>query len=56
VDGLRVVRDGLEAGEYIVVNGLQRVRPGVVITPVRVAMGPKTAAEAVLAYSSEKPR
>lgn len=28
VDGLRVVRSGLRAGERIVVNGLQRVRPG----------------------------
>ena len=29
VDGLRVVRKGLSAGELVVVNGLQRVRPGV---------------------------
>ena len=28
VDGLRVVRSGLTAGELVVVNGLQRVRPG----------------------------
>jgi multidrug efflux system membrane fusion protein len=34
VDGLRVVRSGLEAGESVVVNGLQRVRPGVQVTPV----------------------
>ena len=34
VDGLRVVRTGLEAGESVVVNGLQRVRPGVQVTPV----------------------
>jgi membrane fusion protein, multidrug efflux system len=34
VDGLRVVRSGLEAGESVVVNGLQRVRPGVEVTPV----------------------
>jgi multidrug efflux system membrane fusion protein len=33
VDGLRVVRDGLKPGEKIVVNGLQRVRPGAPITP-----------------------
>jgi RND family efflux transporter MFP subunit len=39
VDGLRVVRAGLTAQDTIVVNGLQRVRPGVVITPQRVAMG-----------------
>jgi multidrug efflux system membrane fusion protein len=28
VDGLRVVRSGVKAGEKIVVNGLQRVHPG----------------------------
>ncbi|MET0319943.1 MAG: efflux RND transporter periplasmic adaptor subunit [Duganella sp.] len=38
VDGLRVVRTGLKAGEKIVVNGLQRVRPGAPITPTIVAM------------------
>jgi len=37
VDGLRVVRTGLEAGESVVVNGLQRVRPGVQVTPVEEA-------------------
>ena len=34
VDGLRVVRSGLVAGESVVINGLQRVRPGVEVTPV----------------------
>jgi multidrug efflux system membrane fusion protein len=37
-DGLRVIEDGLTAGERIVVNGLQRVRPGMPITPQPVAM------------------
>ena len=32
VDGLRVVRSGLKAGEPVVVNGLQRVRPGIQVT------------------------
>ena len=31
--GLRVVESGLKAGERVVVNGLQRVRPGVVVDP-----------------------
>jgi hypothetical protein len=31
--GKRIVRAGLEAGEQIVVNGLQRVRPGMPVTP-----------------------
>ena len=34
VDGLRVVRSGLAAGEPVVVNGLQRVRPGAKVNPV----------------------
>lgn len=38
VDGLRVVQDGLSAGEHIVVNGLQRVRPGTAVAPQMVAM------------------
>lgn len=37
-EGLRVVNRGLAAGEKIVVNGLQRVRPGAAITPQPVAM------------------
>jgi len=38
VDGLRVIRSGLVAGEPIVINGLQRVRPGAHVTPVMVDM------------------
>lgn len=38
-DGLRVVESGLKAGERIVVNGLQRVRPGDPVTPNVVPMG-----------------
>jgi multidrug efflux system membrane fusion protein len=36
--GLRVVRSGLKPGEKIVVNGLQRVRPGAPLAPQLVAM------------------
>lgn len=32
-DGKRIVRAGLEPGDRIVVNGLQRVRPGMPVTP-----------------------
>ena len=38
VDGLRVVRSGLAAGDHVVVNGLQRVRPGAKVAPVTVQM------------------
>jgi multidrug efflux system membrane fusion protein len=37
-DGLRVVQSGLKPGEKIVVNGLQRVRPGAPLAPQLVAM------------------
>ncbi len=37
-DGLRVVESGLKAGERIVVNGLQRTRPGDTVNPQVVAM------------------
>jgi membrane fusion protein, multidrug efflux system len=36
--GLRVIREGLQPGEKIVVNGLQRVRPGMEVKPENVAM------------------
>ena len=38
VDGLRVIESGLKPGEVIVINGLQRVRPGAPITPEKVPM------------------
>lgn len=38
VDGLRVVRDGVKPGEKIIVNGLQRVRPGAPVTAQIVPM------------------
>lgn len=37
-EGLRMVRTGLKAGERIIVNGLQRVRPGSAVKPTQVAM------------------
>jgi len=43
-DGLVVVESGLKAGERIVVNGLQRIRPGDAITPTVVPMQPQAAA------------
>jgi multidrug efflux system membrane fusion protein len=41
VNGMRVVTQGLQAGERIVVNGVQRVRPGVTVAPENVAMDAK---------------
>ena len=44
VDGLRIVTDGLQPGERIVVSGLQRVRPGTVVAPRQVPMTSPSAA------------
>jgi multidrug efflux system membrane fusion protein len=33
IDGMQIVTKGLNAGDRIVVNGLQRVRPGAVVAP-----------------------
>jgi multidrug efflux system membrane fusion protein len=45
VEGMRVILSGLKAGERIVVNGLQRVRPGVTIKPEMVAMNAASLAQ-----------
>ncbi|MES2353431.1 MAG: efflux RND transporter periplasmic adaptor subunit [Pseudomonadota bacterium] len=42
-NGMRVVVSGLKAGERIVVNGLQRTRPGDMVNPQVVAMDGKPA-------------
>ena len=31
IDGLRVVKEGLKPGEPVIVEGLMRVRPGIVV-------------------------
>jgi len=35
VDGMRIVKSGLTAGETIVTSGLQRVRPGALVAPAQ---------------------
>ena len=39
IGGKRVVRSGLESGEKIVVNGMQRVRPGMPVVPQETEPG-----------------
>jgi RND family efflux transporter MFP subunit len=36
--GLRTIEEGLKPGERVIVNGLQQVRPGVIVEPKLVAM------------------
>jgi len=45
VDGLRVVTSGLKPGEQIVINGLQRARPGLKVTPTAALMTPDSTVE-----------
>jgi RND family efflux transporter MFP subunit len=42
VDGLRVVRDGVKAGEKVIVEGHLRVRPGIAVTPELARTGGAT--------------
>ena len=53
-EGLRVVRTGLALGDLVVVNGLQRVRPGMKVAPVNVPM--EAAAESPDAGASATPQ
>lgn len=54
-DGLRIVQEGLRGGETVIVNGLQRVQPGAVIAPEKVAMDARlTAGEPMLAAADVK--
>lgn len=38
LDGLRVVTEGLDAKDTVIVNGIQHVRPGVEVNPSKVVM------------------
>ena len=53
IDGLREVRSGLSPGDAVVVNGLQRVRPGAPINPERVAMADKRN-DALVAFTEDR--
>jgi RND family efflux transporter MFP subunit len=43
-DGLRVISEGLNANDRVIINGIQRVRPGLTVKPQDVAMIPPTKA------------
>jgi multidrug efflux system membrane fusion protein len=53
VDGLRIVTDGLQPGERILVSGLQRVRPGTLVAPQQVPMTPPSAATTEVAQRAD---
>ncbi|UCB49033.1 MAG: efflux RND transporter periplasmic adaptor subunit [Deltaproteobacteria bacterium] len=43
VDGLRVIEEGLQPGDWVIVNGIQRARPGAKVDPERTEMRSLTA-------------
>ncbi|HEY0339703.1 MAG TPA: efflux transporter periplasmic adaptor subunit, partial [Steroidobacteraceae bacterium] len=51
IDGLRIVREGLKPDDVIVVNGAQRVHPGIVVSPQKVTM----TGDATVAADDQKP-
>lgn len=57
-EGLRVVREGLKDGDVVVVNGVQRVRPGSTVAPKKIDMAAKMpsdgAAETAKASADQK--
>jgi RND family efflux transporter MFP subunit len=40
VEGLRVVSEGLAPSDWVIVNGIQRARPGITVAPQRTSMIP----------------
>ena len=56
IDGLRVVDSGLDADDVVVVNGLQRVRPGVEVNPQTRGDGLASCRKALVDASSPPAR
>jgi RND family efflux transporter MFP subunit len=49
---LRAVTEGLAANDWVIVNGIQRARPGVTVAPQKVSMRPEPAAAPAAAAQS----
>jgi RND family efflux transporter MFP subunit len=55
-DGMRVIEDGIAPGEWVVVNGLQRARPGARVEPEQIDMASlRVSAMGGAARDAEKP-
>jgi len=54
VDGLRVIDEGLQPGELVIVKGLQRARPGAKVEPEKIDMKTLTASAAKEAAGQKK--
>lgn len=59
IDQMRVIKEGLQGGEWVVVNGIQRARPGLKVTPVRQDLTATDAmvgtGDAATSHSGSKP-
>jgi RND family efflux transporter MFP subunit len=52
-DGLRVIQEGIKPGELVIVNGIQRARPGLTVAPERTEVAALDAATAAAAPANE---
>jgi len=56
VEGLRIVRTGVRPGELVVINGLQRIRPGVRVTAKLAPMAPDSTIDSAYGASTDSTR
>ncbi|MBN1341686.1 MAG: efflux RND transporter periplasmic adaptor subunit [Phycisphaerae bacterium] len=54
-EGLRVIKEGIAPGDWVIVNGLQRVRPGITVSPQRVTMDKATGLATRPASTASRP-
>ena len=54
VDGLRVIEEGLRSEDWVVVNGIQRARPGGKVGPEKIDMASLTSSALRTAANAEK--
>jgi RND family efflux transporter MFP subunit len=54
-DGLRVIQEGVKPSEVVIVNGIQRARPGLTVTPERTEIATLGAAAAAPASEANNP-
>lgn len=47
IDGLRVIRSGIETTDWVIIKGLQRARPGIKVTPEKTRIDPNVRAAAL---------
>ena len=56
VDGLRVIEEGLQPGERVIVKGVQRARPGAKVDPEQIDMKTLTASAIKAAVDAKRER